>query len=229
MLRWYLIDIDKSLKSLRPMLQEYKDHLKALQNGESFTPTLTAKTPKKKRARSSTPGSDIEEMGSPSGKKRKRHDHKEKSAKRRKSNDGSDAMDDDDDFIVDDDDELEFSDDEDGERKSETGSDDDMDSSKESETEGGDEEDDEMEEDVTEDSLKQKIEEAESAIKEGRVQLSEQRRIRKEAMDQLATLKKTQDKQQREKNAFCSLKRSEVRLACTKACSVAHSGHAVLS
>lgn len=210
------LDIDGTLKEIRPMLQEHKDHLKALRDGESFTPELTAKKSKgkKKRARSSTPDSD---SSSPAGKKRKRSSGKEPSSKRRRS----DPMDeDDDDFIVDDDEELDFDDDEDSEdKKSHKGSDDDDDDGdddddnkdqSDSETEGGEDEDDQMEEGVTEESLQKKIEETDTAIKEGRVQLSEQRRLRKEAMDQLAALKKKQDILQREKNAFCSLKRSEV-------------------
>ncbi|THH33781.1 hypothetical protein EUX98_g424 [Antrodiella citrinella] len=201
-------EIDKTLKTLRPMLSEYKDHLKALKNGESFTPVLTAKKPqnKKKRARSSTPNSDDEASA---GKKRKRSSGgAEKSSKRRKHAD----MDDDDDFI-DDDEELEFSDEEveADDRKTDDESGDEDESDKESsDTESGDNgADEEMEEEVTEDSLQDKIEEYDNAIKEGRVALSEQRRLRKEAVDQLATLRKKQDGLQREKNAFCSLKRSE--------------------
>ena len=195
----HFADIDKMLKSLRPLLQEYKDHLKALQSGESFTPQLTAKN-SKKRARSSTPDSNPD---SSTGKKRKRRSDKERSSKRRKS---SDMDDDDDDFIVDDDEELEFSEDDDG--KTDSGSEEDPDS----ETQSGDENEQVIDEDVTEESLQKKIEETDEGIKEGRIQLSEQRRLRKEATDSLAALKKTQDGLQREKNAFCSLKRSEVRL-----------------
>lgn len=206
------LDIDGTLKEIRPMLQEYKDHLKALRNGESFTPELTAKKSKgkKKRARSSTPDSD---SSSPAGKKRKRSSGKESSSKRRRS----DPMDeDDDDFIVDDDEEPDFDDDEDSDdKKSDKGNNDDDDKDQsDSETEGGEDEEDQMEGDVTEESLQKKIKETDTAIKEGRVQLSEQRRLRKEAMDQLAALKKKQDILQREKNAFCSLKRSEV---CSRA------------
>ena len=43
------LDVDTQLKQSRAFLQEYQDHLRALENGESFEPLLTAKkrTPKK--------------------------------------------------------------------------------------------------------------------------------------------------------------------------------------
>ncbi|THG94658.1 hypothetical protein EW026_g6853 [Hermanssonia centrifuga] len=176
-------EIDQGLKQLREFLAEYQDHLKAMENGETFVPKLTAKT---------KAGKNAEDSGS-RGKKRK-----------------NSRGDEDDDFLVDDDDDLDFSgsesdknsgDESDGD-KSESGS------NKDSGDEEDDEEDQEAEE-ATEESLKEKIEEAKNGIKEFRVHLSEARKLRKEAMDALAGLKKRQNKAQREKNAFCSLKRSE--------------------
>ncbi|KAH8106194.1 hypothetical protein BXZ70DRAFT_422562 [Cristinia sonorae] len=205
-------EIDQSLKTIRPIMQEYKAHLQALKDGEEFTPTLTGKQRKKKRTRSSSPDSDGE---SSPGQKRKRSGGKERSSKRRKS---GPMGDDDDDFIDDEDDEeLQFSDEDETDKESTKESDDESDGDKsESETdddeddaEEDDDEDEEMDEEATEESLKGKIAETDAALKEGRVQLSEQRRLRKDAVDQLASLKKKQDHLQREKNAFCSLKRSE--------------------
>ena len=72
------------------------------------------------------------------------------------------------------------------------------------------EEDEEEEEEVTVESLKAKIEDVKQAIKDGREQLNVFRQQRKDAVDALATLKKRQNEAQRKKNAFCSLKRSEV-------------------
>lgn len=80
-------------------------------------------------------------------------------------------------------------------------------SGSDSEGEGSDDE----QEDVTEDSLKEKITEGKAAIKAGRERLSEVRKEKKEAIDYLSTLKKNIGRAQKEKNAFCSLKRSEVK------------------
>ncbi|OBZ71962.1 Nuclear GTPase SLIP-GC [Grifola frondosa] len=179
-------EIDKQLKEAREYLKEYQAHLEALENDEDFKPVLTAKASKVKKA---------------------------SHLKRRADHDEDDPMDEDDDM----DEDLDFS-----ESESEKNSDEDQDGSDGSQSGSGSEDEDaEMagsgseaeseEEEVTIDSLKAKIEDTRNAIKAGRVQLSEHRKQRKEASDMLATLKKKQVKAQREKNAFCSLKRSEVR------------------
>lgn len=194
-------DIDTQLKQVRAMGKEYQEHLEALKNGEEFTPRLTGKVAKKKKAVNA-------------GKKRKRS-QKDKSSKRRKT-DGSDDEDEDidmddagslDSFIASDDSDSDSDKDDDDDddksdsSKSGSGSDD---SDKEEDEEDADEE-------VTEESLKAKIDESKAAIKAGRERLNEMRQAKKEASDMLSTLKKKQVKAQREKNAFCSLKRSEVR------------------
>lgn len=149
--------------------------------------------------------------------KRKNTRGGKKSTKRRRS-DNTDSMSIDDDFI--DDDDLDFSDDSDKDSGNDSGSDPDSDDSKS----GSDSDDDgnggenEGEEGITVESLEAKITEAKDAIKAGRVQLSEFRKQRKEASDTLATLKKKQLKAQREKNAFCSLKRSEVCSSVERQC-----------
>ncbi|KAI9063349.1 hypothetical protein FKP32DRAFT_1592405 [Trametes sanguinea] len=221
-------DVDAQLKQSRAILQEYQDHLKALENGEPFEPKLTAKkaTSKRNAARSSADSdsdssseSDDEPAEKPSAESRKRRrstDGREGSSKKRRSgkSDADSTMDvDDDDFM--DEDELDFSDsDSDEDAQSKSGSTSGSDSDSDSDSDSGSEKDldenaDEEVEEVTIDGLKAKIEEVKQAIKDGRVQLSEFRRQRKEASDALATLKKRQNKAQREKNAFCSLTRSE--------------------
>jgi len=74
--------------------------------------------------------------------------------------------------------------------------------------EGGDDDDD-MEE-VTEESLNEKIQGCKNSIKAIRERHNEARVRRKEASDALSSLEKMNVKMQKEKNAFCSLKRSEV-------------------
>jgi len=64
---------------------------------------------------------------------------------------------------------------------------------------------------LTADDLKAKIEEGKAKIKETRSKLTDAREKKKNASDSIARLKKSLAKIQRNKNAFCSLKRSEVR------------------
>lgn len=63
---------------------------------------------------------------------------------------------------------------------------------------------------LTEDDLKAKIKEGKAKIKETRSKLIDAREKKKDASDSIARLKKSLAKIQRDKNAFCSLKRSEV-------------------
>ncbi|CDO74067.1 hypothetical protein BN946_scf185043.g117 [Trametes cinnabarina] len=222
-------DIDAQLKQSRAILQEYQEHLKALENGEPFEPKLTAKKATLKRnaesdedphpgSHSSSESGDEPESSSREGKRKRKHRSDGRggySKKRRAAQaDDANAMDVDDDEFMDDDN-LGFSEsDSDSYAKSNSdsssGSDSDSDSSAASDSER-DEDQDVVENvvEVTMESLKAKIEEVKQALKDGRVQLSEFRKQRKEASDTLATLKKRQNKAQREKNAFCSLKRSE--------------------
>ena len=74
-----------------------------------------------------------------------------------------------------------------------------------SDNEGGDED-----EDITEESLKEKIQGCKDSIKANRERHNEARVRKKEASDALSSLEKMNVKMQKEKNAFCSLKRSEV-------------------
>ena len=151
------------------------------------------------------------------GKKRKRggKDAKKGSPKRRKSDVfededenmlGSDDEDLDDDIESDSDNEDDSESDNDSK---DNNSDDDDDASKSgSDSEAGDEEGEE-----TEESLQAKIVDANDAVKAGRERLSEARKAKKDAIDYLAGLKKKESHAQKSKNAFCSLKRSEVSFA----------------
>ncbi|RDB22483.1 Nuclear GTPase SLIP-GC [Hypsizygus marmoreus] len=189
--------IDKELEEIREYSQEYAEHLEALQDGKPFTPRLTGKTKKAKEATS---------------KKRKnsRGGKKGSSKKRRRS-----VYDDEDDSMGSDESSDNASDsDSDGDFESDKGSDDEGHSDNESKKSGSgaedsDAEEDDNQEEITEEYLKGKIAETKDAIKDARQRLSDVRKQRKEAVDYLSTLKKNIAKAQKEKNAFCSLKRSE--------------------
>ena len=120
---------------------------------------------------------------------------------------GSDDEDLDDDIESDSDNEDDSESDNDS--KDNNSDDDDDDASKSgSDSEAGDEEGEE-----TEESLQAKIVDANDAVKAGRERLSEARKAKKDAIDYLAGLKKKESHAQKSKNAFCSLKRSEVSFA----------------
>ena len=195
--------MEDKLGEIRAYIHEYEEHKKALENGEPFERRLTARKMGSKAA-----------LG-PRGKKRKNSRCGKKAAKRRRASD-SDFEEDDDDFIDDDSDSSD-SESEKGSDESENEDDGSDSSGSDASDKESDDEEDQTEaedEEVTVASLVEKIKEAKDAIKAGRVQLNEHRRHKKEAHDKLATLKKKQTKVQRDKNAFCSLKRSEVRASC---------------
>ncbi|EPQ59276.1 hypothetical protein GLOTRDRAFT_136192 [Gloeophyllum trabeum ATCC 11539] len=180
--------VEKQLQEIRAYREEYKEHMAALENNKPFTPRLTGKAAQKAQK---------------AGKKRKNaRGGKGGSPKRRKS----EAYDDDD-FDDDFDDSDVDMDGNSSEADKSTDEESDGDTDAENGSESGS--DSEEQEEVTIESLQTKIKEADDAIKVGRQQLSEARKERKEANDMLATLKKKQAEAQKEKNAFCSLKRSE--------------------
>jgi hypothetical protein len=114
---------------------------------------------------------------------------------------------------------VDSDDDSDSDKASDDESDDDNASKSGSDSNDGSDNEDNGEDndEETDESLKTKIADANNAIKAGRERLSEVRKEKKDAIDGLAGLKKKHAKAQKEKNAFCSLKRSEVRyyrLAC---------------
>ncbi|KDQ65115.1 hypothetical protein JAAARDRAFT_188367 [Jaapia argillacea MUCL 33604] len=185
-------EIDKELKQLRAYKKEYQEHIKALESGEPFTPTLTGKTTKK-----GTPvrGKKRKSMGRGGG----------GSPKRRKA-------DSDDDYSMDDSDsdDIESDHHSDSDNSDSDGSDDGSDK-EESDNDGGNSDSDEegADEEVTEESLKAKIAETEATLKEARGRLTEARKAKKDANDMLSNLKKKLGKAQKDKNGYCSLKRSE--------------------
>ncbi|KAF8531170.1 hypothetical protein JB92DRAFT_3105602 [Gautieria morchelliformis] len=201
---------EKELKDVRAVGNEYRKHLKALQSGESFQPTLTGKAATARKSSSLSLG------------KRKRAASKSKRSPKRRKSDAddegseSDELDDEeeeeDDFI-DDEDEIEDASDSDSSsdadsdsKSSNSGSDDDENSNVES-----DENEDamEVEEEVTEESLKAKIEETTNTIKTLRTRLSSEKLGKKKAGDEMINAKDRLAKAQTEKNGICSLKRSE--------------------
>lgn len=174
--------IKEELDGIRKQQKGHGAHLEALQNGETFTPAVTQPTSGKKRK-----NNWVDKGGSP---------------KRRR------CVSDDEDDLDDEGDDDSDSDEESGGSDSESDSEDVESDKLGLDGETGDE-DEEMEE-VTEEVLKEKIKECKEAIKAGRERSNEARLRKKEAGDALSSLEKTLVKVQKEKNAFCSMKRSEV-------------------
>ncbi|KAJ7744514.1 hypothetical protein DFH07DRAFT_25631 [Mycena maculata] len=200
--------IDQELKETRAIRKEYEEHREALKEGKPFVPRLTAVKSEKRQSTES--------------KKRKNtRGGKEASPKRRRSGSFVCNDDDDDDERMGSSDEEDLDPDaEDSDSSNDSGSESDNDD-KESDAENEDDKDSndeqdsdvesihDAEEEVTEEFLKGKIVETEDKIKDARERQSEMRKQKKEANDALATLKQKAAAAQKEKNAFCSLKRSE--------------------
>ncbi|KAG1907278.1 uncharacterized protein F5891DRAFT_940152 [Suillus fuscotomentosus] len=189
--------IDKQLKDVRAFLAEYEQHKTALENGETFTPRLTTTAHKKAQS---------------AGKKRKNTRRGKSGSPKRHKHFGED--DDDDDFEMDDiddylNDDIHVDDDDEGSYDEDDDDDDDDDEEEEGDSDGEEDTPDESEENVTVEVLQEKIGDAKEAIKVEREQLNNARKARKDAVDALSNLKKKTTKAQRDKNAFCSLKRSE--------------------
>ncbi|KAJ6539274.1 hypothetical protein B0H19DRAFT_1178148 [Mycena capillaripes] len=202
--------VEKELKGHRAIHKEHREHLEAFKEGKPFVRRLTAKTSQKVKK---------PVMTSKSKKRKNTRSGKKGSPKRRRS-ESLDSDDDDEDELASDEEESDAVDsdasqsDSDEEDKD---SDSDSDSDKDS-VDGGDSDDEkdsdiesvyDMEEDVTEESIKLDIAEAKKVMDDTRQRLNDARKEKKEAADHLAILKKKATQAQKEKNAFCSLKRSE--------------------
>ncbi|KAG6813480.1 hypothetical protein H0H92_010505 [Tricholoma furcatifolium] len=189
--------IESELKTLRKVKDEYEEHLQALKDGKSFTPRLTAKSGSAGKAATST---SRKRKNVRSGKKgtRKRH--------RGSDSDSEQSEESDVDSYIDVDSDSDASDRDTEDEKSSDDESKDSDAESDEDTDQDEEQDDE---EVTEDSLEVKIKDTKESIKSARERLSEARKLKKDASDALANLKKNIAKTQREKNAFCSLKRSE--------------------
>ncbi|VDC06880.1 unnamed protein product [Peniophora sp. CBMAI 1063] len=198
-----LAAIEKKLKELRPIKREYDAWIKAIEDGEEFTPKLLAKKAAAKKSKTSK------------GKKRKADDSGRKGgAKRRKADSDSEA-DDDDDFIVSDHDSDEDAEgsDEDAEGSDEEKDSDDEKNSDDEDSDKSDSDDaidvDVEDEEVTVDSLKEKRKEIEDQIKTLREPMGDLKKKKKDAYDQISLYKKKKAKAQLDKNSFCAIKRSE--------------------
>ena len=172
-------------------MREHQAHLEALENGETFIPTLKKnKLPVNGKKRKST------------GKM------KQGPAKRRRSvaSDG----DEEDELMESDEDFSDYS----GDGDSDMDGDDDDRDHESARTSGEEPDSSEVEDEeitnLTESNLKEKIQEAKDAIKTCREMLKNAQTAKREATDALSSVEKGNVKIQREKNAFCSLKRSEV-------------------
>ena len=171
-------------------MHEHQAHLEALENGETFVPTL-----KKNKL-------------PVNGKKRKSTGKMKQGPTKRRRSVASEA-DEEDELMESDDGVSEYSADSDSDVDGDDNRDHEDAKSSGEEPDSSEVEDEEVT-DLTEGDLKEKIQEAKDAIKAGREMLKDAQIAKKEAADALSSVEKGQVKTQREKNAFCSLKRSEV-------------------
>jgi hypothetical protein len=195
--------IDTELKDIRNHLREHEAHLEALKDGKPFTPVLTGKA------------AQVQAKAITNKKRKNARGGKKGAPKRRRSSpvdDDDDSMDSGSDSDSDSDSEASDIDSDFGSVKgSDDENDSDNDSNSGSESGSNDAENNNTEDDtVTEEYLEEKIKEKKESVKDARQRLSDARKQKKEAVDYLSTLKKNIAKAQKEKNAFCSLKRSEV-------------------
>jgi hypothetical protein len=169
-------------------MREHQTHLEALENGETFVPILKKNKSLVNKKRKFT-GKSNQGM-----------------SKRRRSvaSDGDET----DELIESSEDFSDYS------SNSDSDVDDDGDNPEDTQASGEEPDSSELEDEaiaeLTEDDLKEKIQKAKDAIKTNRQMLNNARTAKKEAIDALSSVEKGHLKIQREKNAFCSLKRSEV-------------------
>ena len=207
-----VIEIEGQLKDTREQMHEHQAHLKALENGEKFVPILkkTNKSPvsgKKKRK-----GTGKNKQGPPKRRRTVDSDADEEDELMESDEDFSDNSGDSDSDVDSDSDADSDSDvnsDHDDENAKSSGEEPDPSEFDDEEPNSSENEDEDITE-LTESDLKEKIQEAKAAIKSSRKMLSSARTTKKEAIDALSSVEKGNVKIQREKNAFCSLKRSEV-------------------
>ncbi|KAJ2931653.1 hypothetical protein H1R20_g5445, partial [Candolleomyces eurysporus] len=185
--------MEKELKDLRDRHEDHKEHLEALRNGETYVSKFA----------------DKPSTSSPSNKRKNKRKGKQGSPKRRKSVASDDDAEDDDDISIASDPESES----DAEDESDSDSDSEAEDSDEEDVSGSDDSASEVANDLveeeSEESLEAKLESLKEAIKSSRQKLKEVRNEKKEASDRASVLAKQLAKAQKEKNAFCSLKRSE--------------------
>ncbi|KAK0191014.1 hypothetical protein F5146DRAFT_1196144 [Armillaria mellea] len=177
-------EIETTIKNHRQDVGEYEKHLEAIKDGEIFVPRLSSKekvAPGKKR-KNSCGG----QKGSPKRRRCAKDDASSSNSDDSESDESSDS---------------DSGSDSDGDNDSSSDEDDSGSNASNSE--------DEVQDAETEESLKAKIKATKASIKEARTLKSDLQKEKKAANNELAILKKTLTKLQKEKNVFCSLKRSE--------------------
>ena len=185
-----MTELEGQLEDTQEQMHEHQAHLEALENGETFVPSL-------KKNKSKT-----------GGKKRKSTGKMKQGPTKRRRSVASEA-DEEDELMESDEDISDYSGDSDSDMDSDDSRDHESAKSSGEEPDSSEVEDEEII-NLTEGDLKEKIQEAKDAIKVGRKMLKDAQTAKKEAADALSSIEKGQVKIQREKNAFCSLKRSEV-------------------
>lgn len=205
-------DIIDELRVIRKDISEHQEHIKALEEGVSFEPKFPSGE-RKSRKRKSSGGN---KKGSP---------------KRRRTDEDSLAEEELDEMLLDPDadiDEDDFIDDR-SSVSEKSGGDSDSDSSRKSSDEDSDDDQDdddddteEVEKHLTIDDVKAKLTAKKEELTTARGRLNEARKSRKDAIDMISGLEKTKAKTQREKNGYCSLKRSEVSTKCRRVYDLLH-------
>jgi hypothetical protein len=185
-----ITELEGQLEDTREQMHEHQAHLEALEKGETFVPSL-----KKNKL--------------PAGGKKRKSTGKMKQGPTKRRRSVASEADEEDELMESDEDISDYSGDSDSDMDSDDNRDHESAKSSGEEPDSSEVEDEEIT-NLTESDLEEKIQEAKDAIKVGREMLKDAQTAKKEAADALSSVEKGQAKTQREKNAFCSLKRSEV-------------------
>ena len=192
----FSIEIQEQVEHTRGQMRQHQAHLEALENKETFVPIL--KNNNKSLVNKKRKITAKSKQGPPKRRRSVASDDDEEDELMESSEDISD-----------------FSSNSDSSDSSDSDMDDDEDDHENTKASNEDPDLSELEDEaifeVTEDDLKEKIQEAKDAIRSCRQTLRNARIAKKEAVDALSSVEKGRVKIQREKNAFCSLRRSEVR------------------
>ncbi|KLO16323.1 hypothetical protein SCHPADRAFT_823334 [Schizopora paradoxa] len=215
-------EITEELKVIREDVKEHEDHLDAIEEGREFTYKNAKKDEGKKKKnskkRKNTRGG---KGGSPKRRKSEEpNSDSDSDVERMLDSDADmDVDDEDDDFIVDDDDDISVASDKksnhsDSDDSEKDDSDNEDDDDKKSNASNDENDGDAIEEEpaaapLTKEDVKALITARKADLKDARERLSNARKDKKEAMDAQSAAEKRRAKIQREKNGFCSKKRSE--------------------
>jgi hypothetical protein len=197
------------MKRNHALIFEYDEHMKALENGVAFVPCLTANdVPKKPEVNGKKRKSSIGDREESPKRKRIEKDEDAEMGSAVDSGSELDSLDSESESDSDSDSSSDNTDSDEDESNASG-----LDDSSESASDSDDDDsttDTDQEGKVTVEDLKAKKEEVALALKNAQDLLAGAEKDKKDADDALSALKDTQVKAQREKNAFCSLKRSEV-------------------